>query len=194
MVIVPTKLMEKLLQILVCCSLLACGNSSNKQPQQTAVPPTQDSALQTTGANPPPVSTEEQQFRTFFSAFQNAAAGSHDTLLQSMIRFPLPVDNENTVVKKSEFRSREKQLFNADVVRLLPAAGDENITEVEENNPTAYYKKLQAGTDGGSNMYEVHMEYPEQAAGKQGFFTFVFGRVNGEYKLIGYHRNIPVKE
>lgn len=181
---------------MVCCSLLACGNNktAEKQPDQTAIPPTEDSAVQTTGANPPPVSTDEQQFRTFLGAFKNAADGRHDTLLRGMVHFPLPVDNAGTEIKKAEFEAHEKQIFNGDVQRLLPAAGDENITEIEENNPTAYYKKLRAGTDAGSKMYEVHMEYPDQVSNKQGFFTFVFGKVNGDYKMIGYHRNMPVKE
>ncbi|WP_157986493.1 hypothetical protein [Chitinophaga alhagiae] len=186
--------MKKLIYVLACCSLLACGNNNReKQPQQTAVPPMEDSAIQTTGANPPPVSTDEQQFRTFFGSFQHAVTGTHDTLLQSMIRFPLPVDNAGTELKRAEFRSREAQIFNGDVIRLLPTAGDANITEIDGNNATAYYKKLRAGTDPGTAMYEVHMEYPDQNSSKQGFFTFVFGKVGGQYKLIGYHRNMPVK-
>ncbi len=187
--------MKKLLQILACCTLLACGNNrTNKHPEQTAIPPTEDSVEQTTGANPPAVSTEEQQFKTFLASFTEAADGEHDTLLRGMIHFPLPVDNAGTEVKKAEFRSHEKQIFNGDVLRHLPAVTDENITEIEENNPTAYYKKLRAVTDGGSKMYEVHKEYPDQNSNKQSFFTFVFGKVDGTYKLIGYHRNIPVKE
>ena len=189
--------MKKLLQILACCTLLACGNSSNKtdkQPEQTGIPPTEDSAVQTTGANPPAVSTEEQQFRTFLGAFTEAADGQHDTLLRGMIHFPLPVDNAGTEVKKAEFRSHEKHIFNGDVLRLLPAVTDENITEIEENHPTAYYKKLRTVTDAGTKMYEVHKAYPDQNSNKQRFFTFVFGKVNGSYKLIGYHRNMPVKE
>ena len=49
-------------------------------------------------------------------------------------------------------------------------------------------------TDAGTKMYEVHKAYPDQNSNKQRFFTFVFGKVNGSYKLIGYHRNMPVKE
>lgn len=195
MVIVFLKLMKKLIYVLACGALLACGNSKReKQPQQTAVPPTEDSAVQTTGANPPPVSTDEQQFRAFFGTFQNAVAGTHDTLLQGMIRFPLSVDNTGTELKQAEFKSRESQIFNGDVVRLLPTAGDAHITEIGEDNSTTYYKKLRAGTDPGTGIYEVHMEYPDQNSNKQSFFTFVFGKVGGQYKLIGYHRNMPVKE
>ena len=187
--------MKKLLSILACCGMLACGNSQrNKQPEQTAVPPTEDSAVQTTGVNPPAVSTEEQQFKTFFTAFRSAVENRQDTLLEGLIHFPLPVDNVGGEVKKKEFRSREKEIFSGDVLHQLPKVSDENITGIEENNPTAYYKKLRMGTDPGSALYEVHMEYPEPNSARQGFFTLVFGKVDGTYKLIGYHRNMPVKE
>ncbi|RPD41412.1 hypothetical protein [Chitinophaga barathri] len=166
---------QPILYIVGACLLMACAG--RQQPQQTdsvAVMPTEDSALQTTGANPPAVSTEEQEFRTFFTSLRELSDGTHDTLLRSMVYFPLPLDTVKKTLAKKDYR----KLFSAKMQQKLHAVTDENITRVEENLPGEYNERLRRMTDSGTAMYSVKMDDT----------TLIFGKVSGQYKMIALKR------
>ncbi|GEP96135.1 hypothetical protein CCY01nite_23950 [Chitinophaga cymbidii] len=196
--------------LLAALSLASCGNRREKEKQlsSTALPVQPDSVAQTTGGTPPSISTDEQKFRTAFSGFLQAVEGDNQELAKSFIRFPLQTsrqwtneDLKNGNINKTagnidanEFAKYYPKIFHADVKRLLPEADEENFSliggkKIEED----YYKTLQQGTDPDSELFEVSMQYPEKNSAAESYFTFVFGRVQGEYKVIGYHGKLPVK-
>ncbi|MGX5820355.1 hypothetical protein ACWKWU_19325 [Chitinophaga lutea] len=189
--------MKQLACILLLTVLFACGSRRERDkqpPEQTALPMAEDSAVQTTGGNPPAVSTDEQQFRTFLGAFRSAADGSQDTLLRNMVHFPLIVDNTGEKVTKQQFAAYRDRIFNGDVKRLLPKPDSGEVRVVDPDQPTAYYKQLRAETDSGTAMYELHQPYVDPVDGRDAFYTFIFGKKNGEYKLMGYHSSRGVRK
>lgn len=195
--------------LLAAASLASCGNRREKEKQlsSTALPVQPDSVAQTTGGTPPSVSTDEQKFRTAFSGLQQAVQGDNQELVKSFIRFPLQTarqwtneDLKNMNIDKAagnvganEFSEYYSKIFHADVKRLLPKAGEENFSQIDDKIGEDYYKTLQQGTDPDSELYEVSMQYPEKNGSAESYFTFVFGRVQGEYKVIGYYAKWPVK-
>lgn len=196
--------------LLIAGSLVSCGGSSHQTKEQksgTTLPVQPDSVVQTTGVNPPSVSTDEQKFRTDFAAFQQAVQGDNQEMVKSFIRFPLQtgkqwtnedlknmeVDKAGGNVGANEFKEYYPKIIHADVKRLLPKAGEDNFSEIDDKIGEDYYKTLQQGTDKDSKLYEVSMQYPEKNGTAESFFTFVFGKVQGEYKVIGYYAKWPVK-
>src|SRR5687768_15632106 len=115
---------QPILYIVGACLLMACaGRQRSEEHMDTVtVAPTEDSALQTTGVNPPAVSTEEQEFRTFFTSLRELSDGTHDTTLRSMVNFPLPLDT----MKKTMHRKDYRRLFSAAMQQKLHTATDEN--------------------------------------------------------------------
>lgn len=205
---------EHLTALWLCCLLVAgpmvsCGNRQEKEKQvsSTALPVQPDSVTQTTGGPPPSVSTDEQKFRTAFSALQQAVQGNNQELVKSLIRFPLQtakqwtnedlkdmdIDKAAGKVGADEFGEYYPKIFHADVKRLLPKAGEENFSEIDDRIGEDYYKTLQQGTDKDTKLYEVSMQYPEKNGTAESYFTFVFGSVQGQYKVIGYYAKWPVK-
>ncbi len=166
---------QPILYIVGACLLMACaGRQQPEHADTVAVMPTEDSALQTTGANPPAMSTEEQEFRTFFTSLRELSDGTHDTILRSMVNFPLPVDT----VKKTMARKDYRRLFSAEMQHKLHAVTDENITRLEDNLPGEYYQRLKRMTDSGTAMYNVQLQDT----------ALIFGKVNGQYKVIALKR------
>lgn len=195
--------------LLAAVSLASCGNRREKEKQlsSTALPVQPDSVAQTTGGTPPSISTDEQKFRTAFAGFQQAVRGDNQELVKSFIRFPLQTsrqwtneDQKNVNINKaaekvdaSEFAKYYPEIFHADVKRLLPKAEKENFSGIGDKIEEDYYKTLQQGTDPDSELFEVSMQYPGKNGAAESYFTFVFGRVQGEYKVIGYHARRPAK-
>lgn len=150
---------------------------------------------------------EEQKFRRFFAVFQKAVQQANPGQLATLLYFPLQtaqqwsnedlknmdVDKESGKVSRREFNSYHKNIFTPDVIRLLPGAKEEALSEIDAQSPEDYYKVLRQCTDKASKMYEVYMQYPEKNGTAESYFAFVFGRVNGEYKVIGYYAKWPAK-
>ena len=164
--------------------------------QQPSVP----AELQSSGS-------DEREFRVFFAGFRQAVKQQNDGLLLDMLYFPLQtaqqwtnddlknmqIDRESGKVNRQEFNSYRQHIFNRDVRRLLPAADEDALSEIDVGGSEDYYKMLRKCTDKGSKMYEVYMQYPEKNGGAENYFAFVFGRVSGHYKVIGYYAKWPVK-
>lgn len=153
---------------LLCCCL-ACGQRADKTHK---IPAMRDSVLQTTGANPPAVSTDEQLFTTFFTAFKQAVKKNDQETLKSMIHFPLQTDfSGKTALSEKDYKKHADKIFHQELRKRLPSAKESVVDRQAE------------GVDEGSVLYAVHMLYPEQ---RELAFGFVFGRVDGVYKIIGY--------
>lgn len=155
----------------------------------------------------PAADPDEEQFRSFFAVFQKAVQRNNPAQLAAMLYFPLQtaqqwtnqdlkdmhIDKEAGKVSKQEFNSYKGNIFNQDVLRLLPKAREEQLSEIDASSPEDYYKVLRKCTDKASKMYEVYMQYPETEGNAENYFAFVFGRVKGQYKVIGYYAKWPVK-
>lgn len=182
----------------LCLGALACNNNDPKQTSSTSIPATEDTLAQMPGSGAKTsVSTDDQLFRTAFGSFKTAVEQNNEDQLKSMVHFPLQTSKGNVKageMSEADFHSLYNDVFNADVRKLLPKAGDENIAEVDENNQEDYYKYLRQITDKDAKLYEVYTQFPEKNTNAESYFGFVFGKVKGEYKAVGYYSKWPVKD
>jgi hypothetical protein len=163
----------RLLLSCLCIAMLACNNSSPKQTSDSsAVPPTEDTLAQMPGGGPrTAVSTDDQLFETAFGSFKTAVEQNNEEQLKGMMHFPLQTSKEK--LSDADFHSKYNDVFNADVRNLVPKLGEEYIKEGQD----ADYAELRKLTDKDSKLFEVN-------AAKT---VFVFGKVQGTYKVVGYY-------
>ncbi|WCT10462.1 hypothetical protein [Mucilaginibacter jinjuensis] len=150
--------------------------------------------------------TDEQQFRQFLKQFKDAVKTKSKTQLVTMFHFPLQTlpqwtndELNNTTVKpqeglisQNEFPTYFDDIFTKDAVKLIPASGENDLSEIDKTTTENYYKTLQQATDKGSTLYELQKQYTEDN-GKETSFGFVFGKIGGKYKAISYYRPWPLK-
>jgi hypothetical protein len=148
-----------------------------------------------------PAQRDEIRFKGMLKAFHAAVKANDVRQISNMIKFPLPTnvssqDLENGVptdlISKQELKKYYAQMFHAKVVRLMPRYKYDDISEVSSSSGR-YYTLLQKVTDKGSKMYELYIQYPEDQSQSESYFSFVFGQVSREYKVIGYYAKWPVK-
>ncbi|MBD1391654.1 hypothetical protein [Mucilaginibacter glaciei] len=150
--------------------------------------------------------TDEQQFRLFFEKFKSAAKANGKTQLVQMFNFPLqtlpqwtndelksnPVDVKSGLITVNEFPQYYGDIFTRDALKLIPLSKEDDLSEIDKTTAENYYLTLKVITDKGSTLYELEKQYTEDN-GKETSFGFVFGRVNGTYKVISYFRPWPLK-
>lgn len=179
-------------------SVVACNNSNSKQTSSTSIPATEDTLAQMPGSGAKTsVSTDEQLFQTAFGSFKTAVEQNSEEQLQSLINFPLQTAKpvvKTGEVSRADFQGLYNNLFNENVRRLLPKAGEDNITVIDQGKEEDYYKTLRQVTDKDSKLFEVYTQYPEKGTNAESYFAFVFGKVKGEYKAVGYYSKWPVKD
>ncbi|WP_343302940.1 hypothetical protein AAHN97_15425 [Chitinophaga niabensis] len=187
----------------LCFSTLAC-NSKTKSQARAAVPAA-DSIAQIPAAD---ADKDEKQFHTFFDAFRQAVKQNSKAGLENMLHFPLQtspkwadedlknmdVDKNAGKVSRQEFNQYYKNIFTADVQRMLPKAVEEHLSEIGESNSEDYYRTLRQDIDPHTKMYEVYMQFPEPNTNAETYFAFVCGKVKGKYKIISYYAKWPVKD
>ncbi|WP_291911106.1 hypothetical protein [Chitinophaga sp. CB10] len=176
-----------------------------KQPV-AALPERADTANSSTKSSPD-TTQDEQLFRKALAAFQQAVKKNDREQVKKCIRFPLQtalqwsnedlkgmqIDKTAGRVGFNEFNDYYSDIFHAAVRRLLPAAGEEALQEIDDRMNEDYYNTLRQGTDKGSKLYEVYEQYPEKNGHAESFFAFVFARCAGEYKVVAYYGKWPVK-
>ncbi|MGX5819277.1 hypothetical protein ACWKWU_13825 [Chitinophaga lutea] len=145
--------------------------------------------------------TDEQTFRKTFSAFQQAVKANDREKVRKFIHFPLQTapqwtnddrpDKKAGLVTADTFTEYYPLIFHPDVRRLLPGAGEEELNEIDAPAED-YYKTIRAGTDSGSRLYEVYLQYPEPGTHAESYFAVVFGQFSGEYKAVAYYGKWPV--
>ena len=153
-----------------------------------------------------PVNNDEQQFRQFLKQFKAAAKQKNLAQLSGMFQYPVqtspqwsnddlhnmakkPVDG---LMDKPELQKHFDDVFSGDALRLIPKSGDNDLSEIDKATAEDYYKELVKKTDKGSTLYELNIQYT-QDNNKETSFGFVFGRVNGSYKILSYFRPWPLK-
>ena len=150
---------------------------------------------------------DEQQFRQFFIAFKTAIKNNNQSAVKSMLYFPLQTQpqwsNEDMksvtinpaarLITKEEYPKYQNVIFTKDAIRLIPQATEDNLSEIDNHTDEGYYNTLKKATDNGSTLYELQQQYV-QDNGKETSYGFVFGKVQGKYKVISFFSPWPVKE
>ena len=192
----------KTLTILIGLPFLICCTTENGQ-VQGKVQIEQDQVLNDKAAKQfSKHLTDEQEFRTLFENLKNSLKKKNLNNVVSLLNFPfytshkevsngvgIPVDP----ISLAEFNTYKSSIFNADVLRVLPLCKEDNLSEIDEKTDEVYYQSLKKLTDSGSKMYEVYMQYPETSTQAESYFSFIFGRVNGKFKILSTYAKWPVK-
>jgi hypothetical protein len=147
-----------------------------------------------------PAQRDEIRFKGMLKAFNAAIRANNLEQMSTMIKFPLPTnvssqDLENGVpidhISKQDFKKYYAYIFHPKVVKLVPLSKYDGICEVTSSNGN-YYAILKKLIDKGSKMYELYIQYPEDQSKAESYFSFVFGQVSGQYRVIGYYAKWPV--
>ncbi|NTE05440.1 hypothetical protein G6M24_50785 [Agrobacterium tumefaciens] len=191
-----TSMVAIVLPFLICCT------SENGRGQQT-VNKNADQKLHQSSQKPPLVRlTDEQEFRRTLENLKGTLKQKNLKKIASLLNYPfytshkevpngigIPVDP----ISLTEFDSYKSAIFNADVMRILPLCKEDNLSEIDEKTDEVYYRSLKKLTDTGSKMYEVYMQYPESNTQAESYFSFIFGKVNGQFKILSTYAKWPVK-
>lgn len=184
---------QSLLFSCLCVGVFACNNPGTKQTSTSSIPATEDTLAQMPGSgSKTAVSTDEQLFKTAFGSFKTAVEQNNQDQLKSMVNFPLQTSKEEGSLTQADFHTQYNAIFTADVRRLLPKAGEDNVAVVDTANMENYYRNLRKVTDKDGKLFEVYTQFPEKNTNAENYFAFVFGKVNGEYKAVGYYSKWPV--
>ena len=146
--------------------------------------------------------SDEDQFRIVWKSFRTHIKSHNLTAASQLVNFPLyTAKSENAqgrlvptdLLNAAEFKAYKKDIFNEEVIRILPKLGEENLSEIV-GNEDSYYAKVRKMTIPGSKLYEVYAEYKQQGRNSESYFGFVFGKVkSGKYKVIAYYGKWPVR-
>lgn len=144
---------------------------------------------------------DEALFRLEFKKMQGLVKQKNFRGLSGMLHFPFytakvegtdgsgaPADP----LSAAEFRPYQANIFNSEVMRLLPKLTEQALSEIE-GNEDAYFSFLRKLTDKGSKLYEVYAEYAQPGRNSEGYFSFTFGRIKGRYQVIAYYGKWPVR-
>jgi hypothetical protein len=154
-----------------------------------------------------PTLNNEKLFRISLRRFKQAVKTQNKQQIKLLFNFPLQtnpqwtndeVQNSNAnpktgLLTESEFLSFFNDVFTADALRLIPASDESDLLEIDKATPENYYKQLMKVADENSTLFELNKQYT-QDNGKETSFGFVFGKVNGSYRVISYYRPWPLKD
>jgi hypothetical protein len=143
---------------------------------------------------------DEAAFRKSLRNFKAAVAGRDVGKAEALMNFPfftsrssigsgrdLPVDP----ISRKEFQTYKSDIFNAEVIRVLPRLNESSVAEMEGNEDT-YDAALRSMADPGSKLYEVYAQYEQKGRNTESFFAFVFARVKARYRVVAYYGKWPV--
>jgi hypothetical protein len=146
--------------------------------------------------------TDVQEFSVLFKAITELLKRNDLNHLETLMNFPFytsrvnkgdAADAPTDPITASEFNEYKSAIFNADVVRILPQATEDNIIEIDSKTNDSYYKSLRQLTDAESKMYEVYFQYPESGTQGESYCAFVFGQIQGKYKVLASYAKWPVR-
>ncbi|MFW0714718.1 hypothetical protein [Pedobacter sp. N23S346] len=192
----------RILTILIVLPFLICCTTENGQVQGKEHKE-QDQVLgEATAKQLSKHLTDEQEFRMLFENLKNNLKKKDLNNVASLLNFPFYTSHKEVSngvgvpidpISLAEFNTYKSAIFNADVLRVLPLCKEDNLSEIDEKTDEVYYQSLKKLTDSGSKMYEVYMQYPETSTQAESYFSFIFGRVNGKFKMLSTYAKWPVK-
>ena len=196
MKVIKTLTILIVLPFLICCTTENGQVEGKEQIEQDQI--LNDTATKKTSKH----LSDEQEFRTLFENLKNSLKKKNLNNVVSLLNFPFYTSHKeisNSVgipidpISLAEFNTYKSSIFNADVLRVLPLCKEDNLSEIDEKTDEVYYQSLKKLTDSGSKMYEVYMQYPETSTQAESYFSFIFGRVNGKFKILSTYAKWPVK-
>lgn len=149
----------------------------------------------------------DKEFKSFYKGFQrNIEAGQIDAI-RNVLQFPLQtiywVDEMNSLSEEEkldglldtgDFDQYQSLIFNEDVRRIIPQRSVEQVQQIDVESSGDYYKRLAGSIDAGSTLLELYCQYGEYDTVGDHYFAFVFGKVNGEYRVLSYYTDTRIKE
>lgn len=191
-------LKNTLLTILLAASMLSCqGSTTQPAEKKVAALPDTGSALKVKNAG-----NDEKAFRLALTRLKALLKAKNLNAATTMLNFPFFTAKASDdrgegaaidPIAIKEYPAYKNDIFNADVVRLLPTYTEEQLSEIDAKTDDPYYRSLAKLTDSGSKLYEVYFQYPEKGTNAECFFGFVFGKVHGQYKAVGMYGKWPIK-
>jgi len=182
------------LAITILVSTVSCqGSATESKRGDDSAPPSLASK---------PAANDEQEFRSVLSQLRTVLKKKNLTKASELMNFPFFSSRASLNDKSGpaidpisigEYPEYINDIFNTDVVRLLPSYSEEQLSEIDLKTDDPYYSSLAKLTDSGSHLYEVYFQYPESGTNAESFFGFVFGKVKGKYKAVGMYGKWPIK-
>lgn len=146
--------------------------------------------------------TDEQEFRKVLESLKQNLRNKSLKNVSALINYPFYTSHKEVSngigtpddpISLSEFNTYKSAIFNTDVMRILPSCKENNLSEIDDKTDEVYYRSLKKLTDAGSKMYEVYMQYPERDTQAESYFSFIFGKVNGNFRMLATYAKWPVK-
>ncbi|RZJ88820.1 MAG: hypothetical protein EOO20_12580 [Chryseobacterium sp.] len=187
--------MRRIKNILIACSMLVNVISCQGKTSPAHKDYVSDAMLKNT-------TNDEHAFRLVLAQLKMLLKTKNLNASSALLNFPFFTarvsENDRTgaatdPVAIGEYSKYKNDIFNADVIRLLPTYTEDQLSEIDSKTDDPYYLSLTKLTDAGSQIYEVYFQYPEKGTNAESFFGFVFGKVHGKYKAIGMYGKWPVK-
>ncbi len=194
---------KRIISILIALPFLICCTSENGRGQQKSEKKSVINDVNRTPTKPEKLGLDdEQEFRKLLEVLKADLKKKNLNSVGSLLHFPF-YTSQKTVsggknapvdpIDLNEFNNYKTTIFNADVLRILPLCKEDNLSEIDEKTDEFYYQSLKKVTDSGSKMYEVYMQYPESGTQAESYFSFIFGKVNGKFKMLSTYAKWPVK-
>ncbi|WP_345231531.1 hypothetical protein [Olivibacter ginsenosidimutans] len=149
----------------------------------------------------------DKAFRSFYTGFQRNVAAQRLDALQQVIYFPLQTmywidgmnsfsdeEKANGLIQADEFDQYADTIFNDQVRRLIPETDVSRIQQIDVEASGDYYKRLGRLIDKGTTLLELYCEYGGNSSVGDHYFGFVFGRVQGEYRVMAYYTSLRIKK
>ncbi|WP_028295780.1 hypothetical protein [Olivibacter sitiensis] len=165
----------------VCIAITSCGSSSHVAKGSDA------------------------ELATFFHHLQDLVANDELDEIKNMIAFPLQtlywIDGDDSIsmeekqqglMSEEDYEEYKNDLFYEPVWTYMPQASETEVRQINVASSGSYYKELQQKLDVNSPIYEYYRQYTLDGKVDGDFFAFVFGKVNGQYKIVGYYSKWPV--
>lgn len=144
---------------------------------------------------------DEQLFRKSLKNLKTAVKNRNLNAAYPLMHFPFFTakndqgsgkDYPAGAITAKEFQTHKTDIFNQEVLKILPKLGEEDLSEIQ-GNADSYYAGLRKAADPGTKLYEVYAEYKQQGRHTESYFGFVFARIKGSYKLVAYYGKWPVR-
>ena len=113
-----------------------------------------------------------ENWEEFWTSFTSAVEQKNVKKVADLTRLPLPATKGNKGFSEENFTNQFNDFFDAKTAETFSNATDENFRVMPSNSHTAGYLKTPVG---------VELKFINVAEASK---TFVFGAVNGQYKLL----------
>ena len=188
-----------ILILLLTMTIISCqGNadSDNVVPaKERQKPGLQKPVVQKTTVN-----TDEIDFRRQLALLKTIVQKKDLTGARAFMNFPFFTSkaaegNEIATdpISAAEYQTYKYDIFNVDILRLLPKYTEEQLSEIDSKTQDRYYISLKKITDPGSKLYELYFQYAESGTHAESYFGFVFGKIKTKYKVIAMYSKWPIK-